>query len=61
MMTLEEYSTVLKGVLLMQVEYENEQLRDWGNSPMMIEHLRGIKKGLQIAIDKIDASAFLRA
>ena len=61
MMSLEEYSTVLKGVLLMQVAYENEQLKEWNNSPSMIEYLRGVKQGLEIAIEKIDASAFLRA
>lgn len=55
-MKLEDYAGLLKFAMQTQIDYEMEELE----KPFADEeYLNGIITGLRIAMDKIDASAFL--
>ena len=55
-MKLEDYAGILKWSIQMQIEYEEEELE----KPFADEEfIYGKIAGLRIALDKIDASAFL--
>lgn len=56
-MTTKDYVDVLKYAIRLQVDNVNEEL----SADIIIDegYLRGVKTGLQIALDKIEASMFL--
>ena len=56
-MSIKEYADVLRLAIKMQIGYEREELE---NNPNANEDFRyGIITGLDIALEKIDASMFL--
>jgi hypothetical protein len=56
-MDIKSYADVLRLAIKMQIGYEEEALQDC--NPMREDYISGIITGLQIALDKIDASMFL--
>lgn len=55
-MTTKDYAGVLKMAIKMQIDYKMEEMQE----PNINEdYLDGIIRGLQIALEKIDASMFL--
>lgn len=60
-MTIKDYAEVLKWAIKTQVEYiEEEEEKAYENGDYEGErYLGGVKAGLQIALEKIDASMFL--
>ena len=55
-MKLEDYAGILKFAINTQIDYEMEEME----KPFADEeYLNGVIMGLRIALDKIDASAFL--
>lgn len=56
-MSIKDYADVLRFAIKMQIGYEEEALQDC--NPMREDYISGIITGLQIALDKIDASMFL--
>ena len=56
-MTLKDYAEVLKFAIKLQIDGVEEEL----NEAIVIneDYLEGIKQGLEIALQKIDASMFL--
>lgn len=56
-MTIKDYAEVLKFAIKLQIDGVNEEL----NEAITIneDYLEGIKQGLEIALQKIDASMFL--
>jgi hypothetical protein len=55
-MTKKDYADVLRFAIKLQVDYIDEELQEEGCDT---RYLEGVKAGLQIALDKIDASMFL--
>lgn len=59
-MTKKEYAEVLKRVIMAQIEYVEDEANNGAcETEHMAMYYSGIKKGLQIALEKIDASMFL--
>lgn len=56
-MSIKEYADVLRLAIKMQIGYEEEALQECG--AMNEDYVSGIITGLQIALEKIDASMFL--
>lgn len=56
-MTLKDYAEVLRFAIKLQIDGVNEEL----NEAIITneDYLEGIKQGLEIALQKIDASMFL--
>ena len=55
-MTIESYADVLRFAIKMQKDYiEEDMQRPFANE----EYLSGIQRGLDIALEKIEASMFL--
>lgn len=56
-MTKKDYVDILKWVIQLQVDNTNRELQE----DIIIDesYLQGVKAGLQIALDKIEASMFL--
>lgn len=52
-----EYAEILRTAFQMQISYINKELNE--DSCLNVDYLQGVKEGLQIAIGKIEASAFL--
>ena len=55
-MNKKEYAELLKNVIQLQINYTDEELKQGGFNT---DYLQGVKTGLQIAIQKIEASMFL--
>lgn len=58
-MTIKDYAEVLKFAIKMQIEYEKEALENPRLDYEREMHIGGVISGLQIALEKIDASKFL--
>lgn len=59
-MTKKEYAEVLKWAMKTQIEYvEEEANSSFCNTLEKASYYEGIKRGLEIALEKIDASMFL--
>lgn len=56
-MSIKEYADVLRMVIKMQIGYKEEALQEC--NAMNEDYVEGIITGLQIALEKIDASMFL--
>ena len=56
-MTIKEYADVLRMAIKMQIGYQEEALQEC--NAMNEDYVEGIIRGLQVALDKIDASMFL--
>jgi hypothetical protein len=56
-MTIKEYADVLRFAIKMQIGYKEEALQEC--NAMNEDYVEGIITGLQIALEKIDASMFL--
>lgn len=56
-MTLKDYAEVLKFAIKLQIDEVNEEINEGIN--INDDYLEGIKQGLEIALQKIDASMFL--
>ena len=56
-MTIKDYADVLRFAIKMQISYKEEALQNC--NAMNEDYVEGIITGLQIALDKIDASMFL--
>ena len=55
-MNKKEYADILKFALRLQIDYIEEDMeKPFAN----YEYLEGMRRGLEIAMEKIDASAFL--
>lgn len=55
-MTKKDYAGVLKFAIKLQINYTDEELQKEGCDT---RYLEGVKAGLNIALDKIEASMFL--
>ena len=59
-MTIKNYADILKWAIKNQIEYvEEEANSNFCNTTEKASYYEGIKKGLEIALEKIDASMFL--
>lgn len=58
-MTTKDYAEVLKFAIKMQIEYEKEALENPRLDYEREMYIGGVISGLQIALEKIDASKFL--
>jgi hypothetical protein len=59
-MTIKDYATVLKWAIKNQIEYVEEEERNGEFASEYMEgKYRGIVQGLEIALEKIEASMFL--
>lgn len=56
-MTIKDYAEVLKYAIKLQIDYKEEALQEC--NAMNEDYVEGIIAGLQIALEKIDASMFL--
>ena len=56
-MTLKDYAEVLKFAIKLQIDGVNEEINE--GITINEDYLEGIKQGLEIALQKIDASMFL--
>ena len=56
-MSIKDYAEVLRMAIKMQIGYKEEALQEC--NAMNEDYVSGIITGLQIAIEKIDASMFL--
>lgn len=56
-MSTKDYTEVLKYVIKLQIDGINEELNE--TFIRNEDYLEGIKRGLEIALEKIDASMFL--
>lgn len=56
-MSIKDYAEVLKYAIKLQIDYKEEELQEC--SVMREDYLNGIITGLNIALEKIDASMFL--
>ena len=56
-MTIKDYADVLRLAIKMQISYKEEALQEC--NAMNEDYVSGIITGLQIALEKIDASMFL--
>lgn len=56
-MSIKEYADVLRLAIKMQIDYKEEALQEC--NAMNEDYVEGIITGLQIAMEKIDASMFL--
>lgn len=56
-MTIKEYADILRFAIKMQIGYKEEELQEC--NAMKEDYVEGVITGLQIALDKIDASMFL--
>lgn len=54
-MTIENYADILRFAIKGQIEYQKEEIREGADE----DFHRGVITGLQIALEKIDASMFL--
>lgn len=59
-MTIKGYADILKWAMRTQIEYvEEEANKGFCKTTEEASYYEGIKKGLEIALEKIDASMFL--
>lgn len=58
-MSKKEYAEVLKWVMKSQIDYVRDEAKSGVNTIEEAAYYEGIEKGLQIAMDKIEASMFL--
>ena len=58
-MDKQEYAEVLKSVLQMQKYEVNDEIRSRLYNGCNVDFLEGVVRGLEIAIEKIEASEFL--
>ena len=59
-MTIEGYADILKWVMRNQIEYVQEEANgSFCNTTEKAMYYEGIQKGLEIALEKIEASMFL--
>lgn len=59
-MTIKGYADILKWAMRTQIEYvEEEANKGFCKTMEEASYYEGIKKGLEIALEKIDASMFL--
>lgn len=59
-MTIKSYADILKWAIRNQVEYVQEEANSsFCNTMEKAMYYEGIQKGLEIALEKIDASMFL--
>ena len=58
-MDKKEYADILKAVLQMQKYAVNDDIRKRLNCGDDVDFLEGVVRGLEIAMEKIDASMFL--
>lgn len=56
-MTIKDYAEVLKFAIKINLDGVNEELNE--NNIINEDYLEGIKRGLEIALEKIEASMFL--
>ena len=58
-MDIKSYAEVLKWVMKSQIDYVREEAESGANTIEKAAYYEGIEKGLEIALEKIDASMFL--
>ncbi len=59
-MTIKSYADILKWAMRSQIEYVQEEANSsFCNTMEKAMYYEGIQKGLEIALEKIDASMFL--
>lgn len=59
-MTIKDYAAVLKWAIQSQIDYVTEEANSgFCNTMEKARYYEGVKSGLEIALEKIDASMFL--
>lgn len=58
-MDIERYMEIMKWVMRNQMEYAEEEANGTFATEYMEGYYAGIRRGLEIALEKIEASAFL--
>ena len=58
-MDIKAYMDILKWVMETQIDYVRDEANSKADTEYMAGFYQGVERGLKIALDKIDASAFL--